>query len=76
MMGVDDVGSSERGEQPGRERVRRVAAQVKQGAQRAAPQATRLDLDSGMAAKGQQLTLDVRRQGAGELEWVAFAAAE
>ena len=76
MMGVHHIGGGERRRQTGRERVGGMAAEEGKRPQRSHPQARRLAMLGRPAAEGQQLTVDVRGERAGQLEWVTFAAPE
>jgi hypothetical protein len=74
MMGVDHVRAPQSPQQTWRQRVRWVAAQPAESAQRAHAQAARLVLDAGLAPEGNQLAVDVTRQCAGQLERVTLSA--
>jgi hypothetical protein len=76
MMGVDDVRSRHRREQGWRDRIRRVAAQPANGAQRAAQQSTRLALEARDPTESDELAVDGSGQGTRQFERIAFAAAE
>jgi hypothetical protein len=74
MMSMHHIGIDERRRQTGRQRVGRMAAEECERPQRAHPQAPRLAMLRRPAAEGQQLTVDVRGERAGQLEWVALTA--
>jgi hypothetical protein len=76
MMGVDDPRLAQRTRQTWREGVRGMAAEPGHCAQRSDPQSTCLLHHTAMATKRDQLTVDLSRQSARQLERVAFTTAE
>ena len=76
MMGVHHVAVGQRGDQPGRDRMRRMATHPADGAQGAPPQSASFALVGWRSGEGDQLAVDVAGEGTCQLERVAFAAAE
>jgi hypothetical protein len=74
MMGVHDVGVRQDSQQARGEGLRRVTTQPAKSRQGAAPQTTRLMLESRLATKGDEFSVDVAGQGASQLEWIALTA--
>ena len=76
VMGVDDVGGGESGDEPGRDRVRGMPAEMRERPQDADAEPARIAPRAGAGAERDELGLDVSRERARELERVALAAAE
>jgi hypothetical protein len=73
---MDDVRASQRQQQTGRKRLRRMAAPVAKCADGPQPQTSRLAFYTWVAAEGDQLAISALGQGACKLEWIALSAAE
>jgi hypothetical protein len=76
MMRVDHVRTRDRCYKTRRDGVGRVSPQPADRPQRAPPNSVGLQLDVCPPPKADQLALDVRRQGACQLERIALAAPE
>lgn len=76
MMGVHDVGPSQRSQQTGRKWMGRMAAEGSERAQDADREASGLGHQRWTRPEGDELTLDVRRQGASQLQRISLAATE
>jgi glycosyltransferase involved in cell wall biosynthesis len=76
LMGMDDVGPGKRPTEPERERMGGMAAEEGDGAEDADPEAAGIAPGARLAGEGDELTVDVARQRAGELEGVAFTTPE
>ena len=76
MMGVHDIGASERSWEAECQRVGRVSAEERCRLERAHPQPLRLAVLCRPTAERQQLTVDMRSKRAGQLKRIALTAPE
>jgi glycosyltransferase involved in cell wall biosynthesis len=76
LVGMDDVGLTEGRTESESERMRWMAAEERDRAQNADPQATRIGPGPRLPGEADELAVDPARERAGELERIPFTAAE